>query len=99
MAKQSIDTDRVASAANRLRSTNTAINNEFRTMQNAAKRLESDWNSRAGSAAHSTLYQLCGNNEVRSAVLENYINMLEQQVNPGYVNAENVNTRLADQFK
>lgn len=99
MAKQSINTDRVTSAANKLRATNTTINNEFRSLQNTAKRLEYDWKSAAGSIAHTTMYQLFNNNGVRSTVLQNYINMLEQQVNPGYINAENANIKLADKFK
>ena len=99
MAKQTINTDRVMSAANKLRTANTNINNEFRTLQNNAKRLENDWKSSAGSAAHTTLYQLFSNSSVRSTVVQNYINMLEQQVNPGYVNSENANTKLADKFK
>lgn len=99
MAKQSINTDRVVYAADKLRKTNTTINNEFRTLQKVAKRLESDWKSAAGSLAHTTMYQLLKNNEVRSDVIQNYINMLEQQVNPGYLNAENANTKLADKFK
>ena len=99
MAKQAINTDSVTSAANRLRAANTTINGEFRTMQNAAKRLESDWKSAAASVAHTTMYQIFGNNEARSTVLQNYINMLEQQINPSYINTENTNTSLADQFK
>ena len=99
MEKQSINTDRVMSAANKLRTTNTAINNQFRTLQNTAKLLEYDWKSAAGSMAHTTMYQLFGNNQIRSTVIQNYINLLEQQVNPGYINAENTNTKLADKFK
>jgi len=99
MAKQAINTDRVTSAANRLRATNNTINNEFRALQNAAKRLEYDWKSPAGSAAQTTMYQLFSNNQTRSDVIQNYINMLEQQVNPGYINAENTNIKLADKFK
>ena len=99
MAKQSINTDRVMSAANKLRATNSIINNEFRTLHNKAKRLEYDWKSPAGSIAHTTMYHLFANNEVRSTVIQNYINMLEQQVNPGYIDTENANTKLADKFK
>lgn len=98
MAKQAIDTDRVTSAANKLRTINTAINNEFRTLQNTAKRLESDWKSAAGSVAHTTIYQLFNNNKARSTVIQNYINTLEQQVNPGYIDAENTNNKLAEKF-
>ena len=99
MAKQSIDTDRVTYAANKLRQTDKAINKEFQTLQKAAKRLESDWKSSAGSAAHTVMYELLKYNEARSAVLQNYISMLEEQLNPGYLKAENANTKLADKFK
>ena len=99
MPKQSIDTTRVVSAVNKLRSANATMNSEFRSLQNVAKRLENDWKSAAGSMAHTTMYQLFGNNEIRSNVIQNYINLLEQQVNPGYVSAENANAKLADKFK
>ena len=99
MARQSINTDRVSSTANKLRTTNNNINNAFHTLQNTAKRLEYDWKSVAGSTAHTTMYQLFSNNEERSTVIQNYINMLEQQINPGYINAENANAKLADKFK
>ena len=99
MAKQAIDTERVAAAASKLRATNTAINNELRSLQNAAKRLENNWRSAASSAAQTTLYQLFSNNDSRSAVMQNYIYVLEQQINPRYINVENANTKLADKFK
>ncbi|CDX04951.1 Type VII secretion system ESAT-6-like [Desulfitobacterium hafniense] len=99
MAKQVVNTDRLTSAANKLRTVNNNITGEFRTLQNKAKQLDSNWKSAAGEAARTTMYQLFKNNEVRSTVLQNYINMLEQQVNPGYTNTETVNTKLADKFK
>ena len=99
MAKQSINTDRVTSAANKLRTANETINSEFNTLERAAKRLENDWKSAAGSLAHSKIYDLFSNNKERSNVIKNYINMLEQQINPGYVSTENTNTKLADKFK
>ena len=99
MAKQSINTERVMSAANKLRTANTTVNNEFRTLQNNAKRLEQDWKSAAGSLAHTTMYQLFDNSKARNDVIQNYINMLEQQVSTGYINTEDANTKLADKFK
>jgi len=99
MAKQSINTEKVMSAVYRLRAINATINNEFRNLQNIAKRLENDWKSSAGANAHTTIYQLFKNNEIRSSVIQNYINLLEQQVIPGYINTESVNNKLSDKFK
>ena len=99
MAKQKIDTEKVASAANKLRSANSNINSEFRTLQGKSRQLDSDWKSKAGETARTTMYEIFKSNEERSTVLQNYINMLEQQINPGYIETEDANTTLADQFK
>ncbi|MDR1210343.1 MAG: hypothetical protein LBK41_08560 [Clostridiales bacterium] len=99
MAKQVVNTDRIASSANRLRAVNNNINNEFRALQDKARQLDSNWKSPAGETAKTTMYQLFKNSEARQAILQNYVNMLEQQVNPGYTSAETVNTKLADKFK
>jgi uncharacterized protein YukE len=99
MAKQVVNTDRITSSANRLRTVNTAINTEFRTLENKARQLDTNWKSQAGETARTTMHQLFKNSEVRSAVIRNYINMLEQQVNPGYTDAETTNIKLADKFK
>ncbi len=99
MGKQSIDTGKVTSTAQMLRTVNRNLDGAFSSMQRTAKGIERDWRSRAGTMAQTALYELFRNNSARSAVLQNYINLLEQAVVPGYNNAENVNTRLADQFK
>lgn len=99
MAIQSIDTERVASSIASLRAVNGAINDAFDTMQKKAQQLDSAWNSKAGETAKTTMYQIFKNSDTRSAVIQNYINLLEQQVDPGYINTETVNTQLADQFK
>ncbi|MDR1329236.1 MAG: hypothetical protein LBK23_06510 [Oscillospiraceae bacterium] len=99
MAKQVVNTDRIAASANKLRTVNGNINSEFRTLKSKAKQLDGNWKSPAGETARTTMYQLFKNGEARSAVLQNYVNMLEQQVTPGYAGAESVNTQLADKFK
>lgn len=99
MAKQVVNTDRIMYAASQLRTADNNINNEFRNLQIKGKQLESNWKSAAGSVAQTTMYQLFRNSEVRSSVLQNYINMLEQQVSPGYIGAETANKKLADSFK
>ena len=97
--KQTIDTARVAASANKLRAVNSNINRQFQSFRGIARRIEGNWNSRAGSTAVTQLYQLLQGNQARSDILQNYINMLAQQVDPGYEGAEAANTSLADQFK
>lgn len=99
MAKQIVDTDRIASSISRLRTADNNMNREFRSLQNKAKQLNVNWKGAAGTAAQTKVYRLLKDNEVRSTVLQNYINILEQQVNPGYSGAETVNKKLADNFK
>lgn len=99
MSKQLVDSERIEATITKLRTVNSTINKEFGTLEKTAKRLDSDWNSGAGATARTTMYQLFKSNESRSNVLQNYINTLELQVNPAYIDAESVNTQLADKFK
>jgi uncharacterized protein YukE len=98
MARQEVNAERISSAANRLRTGNNNINNEFSTLRNRMRQLES-WRGAAGTAAQTTMHQLFNHNEARSTVMQNYLNMLERQINPGYQNTESTNRSLADKFK
>lgn len=97
--RQSIDTARVSSSASRLQTVNANINRQFQTFRNSARQLNNTWSGRAAERAKTQLQNLINGSSSRSAVLENYIRTLRQQVDPGYENAEAVNTSLADQFK
>lgn len=97
--KQLVNTDGISTAAAKLRNANDNISSKFDTLAKRAKSLESDWNSSAGGLACSKMYELFKTSEIRYSVIQNYINMLEQQVNPSYQSAEEANTTLADQFK
>lgn len=99
MTEQTINTDRVASSVNKLRSVNNRIKGKFKKMKNNAATLDSNWKGSAGEAARTAMYQIFSNEEARSAILQNYITILDQQVNPDYVRAETINTSLADKFK
>ena len=99
MTKQTIDTDRIVASATALRTANSNIGSAFQTLQNSAKRLEDNWKGAAGTTAQTTVQQIFKISEERSKVLQNYVNFLEQQVNPGYIDTETVNTTLADKFK
>ncbi len=97
--KQLVNTEGISTAAVKLRSTNDNINSKFDTLTKKASSLESDWNSSAGSLACSKMYELFKLSEVRYSVIQNYVNMLEQQIDPNYNSTEEANTTLADQFK
>ena len=99
MAIEIVNTEGISSAATKLRTVNNNINNKFDALKKKATQLESSWNSSAGNTACTTMYKLFQISETRSAVIQNYINILEQQVTPGYDATENVNTSLADLFK
>lgn len=99
MAKQGIDTQQVISAAASLRNANNNINRSFAILKSIAENIEYDWNGAAGEKARTTMYNLFKGNEARYAVIQNYINLLEQQVDPNYINVEKVNSSLADKFK
>ena len=97
--RQSIDTARVKSSANKLRTVNRNIDGQFQTFRNSAVRISNNWSGRAAERAKTEMYKLFDSGTARSAVLQNYVDMLSQQVYPGYESAEDTNTRLADQFK
>jgi uncharacterized protein YukE len=99
MTRQEVNEERIAAATNSLRTANNNINNEFNTMRNKMLQLESNWRGAAGTAAHTTMHQLLNRNKDRSTVIENYINILERQINPRYVSTESTNVSLADKFK
>ena len=93
-----VNTPGIAGAASNLESTRDDINNAFNTLWNGMQVLSS-WQGSAGEVAQTTMYQFPPNNNARSAVLQSYVDMLQQQVNPNYAYAENVvNTSLADLF-
>lgn len=100
MAKQSIDTEQVAATITRLRNISRNISSAFSNMERTAKNgITINWKSSTGDAALIKMLELFKNNQARETVLQNYIILLEQQVRPGYENAEETNKSLASQFK
>lgn len=99
MANQSIKTERVTAAANQINTVNNNINRAFDNMQNTAKSLGTAWKSPAGSSAQTKMYEIFKVNASRSNVLLSYIRTLNEVINPNYMNTEDVNAKLSDQFK
>jgi len=98
MAKQVVNTERIALSATNLHTTNNSINSAFNTLKRKIN-LINDWKGAAGTTAQTTVQKILKINDERTKVLQNYVSFLEQQVNPGYIDAENVNTKLSDKFK
>ena len=96
---QRINTAGVQTAATSLRRANDNINSQFGTLKATASRIEDEWKGTAAALADTKLQGILKNAESRSTVMQNYIDFLEQQVNPGYTAAENTNKKLADQFR
>lgn len=99
MAIQKVNTEAVAAAAAAITSANNHINAAFDAVRSAGSDLQTQWNSRAGSAAQDLIYRLFKGNDSRSAILQNYANTLQQVVTPGYVQSETTNAKLADLFQ
>ena len=81
-----------------IRAANNNINASFTTMRASVNNILNNWQGSSGDQARSVLHGIMQLGEPRSQVLQNYIRMLEQQVTPGYQQAETVNTILADKF-
>lgn len=100
MAKLKIDTDAVVTAASNIKLYNTQIQDGFPNVQTAVTRLDNCWDGSAATVAISKF------NEIKSKflnarynALDNYVNFLLQQVGEGYIQTEDTNVSLADQFK
>lgn len=99
MKEQKINVELVKDTADRLRSFNLRIDEDFLSMMQTLSRLCRDWNSPAGDKAQEVISELGRNNEVRSGVLQNYANVLDKYVAVNYINTEDANISMADQFE
>ncbi|MBR5969768.1 MAG: hypothetical protein IK016_05400 [Lachnospiraceae bacterium] len=99
MARQQINTEQVAGTINQMNLAEQNINGRFERLQQKMSDLEFDWKSNAAQTAMTMMYEITKGNNARSSVMQNYIRMLTAQVNPGYIQVENVNTSLSDLFK
>lgn len=97
--KQAVDSQRLLDVVTVLRTTDSELTKGMESLKRAVSRMENAWRSEAGDCAVQAMYQLFKNNDARSTVLQNYIAFLEQMAVPGLINAEETNTKLADQFK
>lgn len=98
MSVQKVDTDAIAGAARSISLADDTINDAFSNLQRLGNSLRCNWRGKAGDAAGSLMNRLFAGNEARSAVLQNYVNLLNQVVVPGHTGAETENSSLSDLF-
>ena len=96
---QAVNTEAVQETASTLRSVNESIEGKCRQAEAKAKGLSGSWHSAGGNAALNTIDRIFKMAEPRYQVLNNYITVLEQIVNPNYLAAEETNRSLASNFK
>ena len=99
MSKQVVNTEGIALAAGKLKTCNNKIDSEFNTLVSKSRQLDNNWKSAGGDIARRTLQNILKNNDDRTKTIQNYVNMLQQQVDPGYRGTETKNIKLADKFK
>lgn len=100
MANLKVNTDAVVAAAGNIKLYNSQMRDQFSNVQTAINRLDSSWDGSAAEAAIKKFHELKSNfDDARYNVLDNYVKFMLQQVGEGYVQTENANTSLADQFK
>ena len=95
-----VNTDRIVSTASELSTINAQIRDGFDSVQKAISSLKQTWEGPAASYAINKFQRtIPGGLEARYAVLNDYSTFLLSSVGEGYVQAETVNTSLADLFK
>lgn len=92
-----VNTPGIAGASSQLKGIQSAIDSDFNILWGKMQSLN-NWRGMAGEAALTTMHQFPPNNDARTAVLQNYVDMLEKQINPCHDHAETVNQNLADRF-
>ena len=100
MAGVKINTDLVSATATKISGLNNEMRAGFNDVQNAIKKLDSAWDGAAATSAMNKFNAIknayC---DARYNVVNNYVTFLRQQIDAGYVQTEQVNTSLADQFE
>lgn len=100
MSELSVNTDAVVAAADSIKLFNAQIRDGLPSLQKAIAQLDNSWEGSASSVAISKFNEIISEfSDTRYNVLDNYANYLLQQVGEGYLQTEEENISLAEQFK
>lgn len=100
MSDLKINTDAVVAAANNIKNCNNQIRENFSSVQTALSCLDKCWEGSAASYAIGKFNEMKSKfPDARYSVLDNYVKYLLQLVGEGYIQSEEANISLADQFK
>ena len=100
MADLKVNAEQVIATADRIKNLNMQMRDAFPDVENAMNKLDVTWDSAAATSAFSKFNAIknayC---DARYSVVDNYVAFLYQQVGEGYIQTEDVNKTLAEQFK
>ena len=100
MARLKVDTEQVIAIANKIKSLNNQMRDDFDSVQDAITRLDGTWDGSAATNAISKFNAIKNSYcDARYNVVDNFVAFLHQQVGEGYTQTEAANKSLAEQFK
>ena len=99
MSVQAVDTNAVLSCATVLRNVNDHLTQVCGETQTKVDQLRFSWTSAAGTRALDRIDEVFRGSTARHTVIDNYVRMLQQQVDPSYNAAEDTNRQLSGLFK
>lgn len=99
MADLRVQTEEVRAAADRIRTLNQEMSDQFEQAIGNLDHLNDDWDGQAADFSYEKFMELRQKYpEQRYRVLDQYVGFLHRQIGEGYESAEKKNTELADQF-
>lgn len=100
MARLKVDTEQVITIANKIKSLNNQMRDDFDGVQDAITRLDGTWDGSAATNAISKFNAIKNSYcDARYNVVDYFVSFLHQQVGEGYAQTEAANKSLAEQFK
>ena len=95
-----VDVDKVKKIASHIATCNNAIKTGFGDMEKRVNSLNSNWDSAVADAVITKFFSIKNDfYSNRYKVVENFTNVLNQQISDGYRQTEVENVSLADLFK
>ena len=95
-----VNTRAVGLFADNLKGVNNRIRDRLPQLNNSVKSLDNVWDGPAASAVMAKFGEIKGKYESeRYKAIDNYVKFLKTQIGEGYEQTEDVNTKLAEQFK
>lgn len=100
MTNLKMNTEAVVTAATKLKKINNQIQNDFSDLQKEIIQLDNSWESSVAAMTIGKFYDVKSKYlDACYHVIDNYVNFLFDQVGEGYIQTEETNKSLSEQFK